>query len=486
MKKIKKYLLILALLFTFILTYSPHLSNPFPIHIDEYHHITEAFKIKQGLTPKGIAATKSGFHIILLLISKLTDLILIYKFLPAIWAVISALILFYIIKNKTSNLKSSFLIALTTIIFFASIKSNANLTGLWFFTPLTFSIPFIYLYIHLFSEGIRNQNKKQIITSLIIMIILIPVHAISVLFSIPILIIYSLSNINYLKKQPKFFSLFLLIPIIGIIFYSNFMDLSIINAISDIITRIQFKHGFGVLELKNSFYELYSPIGYLLALFGIIYIISSKYKFRKYLIYLIWPITILIYIIIFRITGISYLSPYQRNLYYLAISLPFLSSLGLYFIIIKIKKQTNKIKEEKTKKTIFRTTITILIILILFLTFRSYYQIPENIKLYKTIDQNNYEALQFLKQQPNPKNSKVISTPKISTAIFPISNHQPLATLFFYGNRTILRNFQNAPNCNIKNQIINNNQVSYVLSEKPIDCNWEIIYEKNNNIIYKI
>ena len=343
MKIRKKYILITILILIFLLILSPRINNPYPTHIDEWHHITESIKLDYK-SPTGLTAAKAGFHYVLLILGSLTNLILVYKFLPALWVILTALILFHIIKNQTNHLKHSFLIAITTIIFFASIKSNANLTGLWFFTPLTFSIPFIYLYIYLFSKGIQEQNKKLIIYSLAIMIFLIPIHSISVLFAIPLLTIYLLSNLNYLKKEYKFFLIFLLIPIIGIIFYMQIMNLGFMPAIADILSQLQFKHGWGVLEANNSPFELYSPIGYILAILGVFYLTTNKENLKKYLIHLIWPITILISILIFKQTGVSYLSPYQRNFYYFAISLPFLSALGLYYLIKKINPNTQKKK----------------------------------------------------------------------------------------------------------------------------------------------
>lgn len=475
MKIKKKYILITVLVLIFLLILSPRFDNPYPTHIDEWHHITESIKLKTQ-SPTGISAAKAGFHYILMSLDYFTNLIPIYKFLPAIWAVITALILFKITKNQTKNLDHNFLIAITTIIFFASLKSNANIAGLWFFIPLTFSIPFIYLYTHLFSKGLQEENKKLIIYALAIMIFLIPIHSISVLFAIPMLTIFSLTKINYLKKEYKFFLSFLLIPLIGIIFYMNIMNLSLVDAILDIIKRLQFEYGFGVLEANNSFLELYSPIGYILAILGIVYIATNENNLKKYLIYIIWPITILISIFIFRQTEISYLSPYQRNLYYLAISLPFLSALGLYYLIKKINPET------QNKKLL----TFILILAILFLTFQSYYVTPENMQIYTNINKDNYDALQFLKQQPNIPGSKVIAPALIATAIFPITDHEPLATTFFYGNRNLLFQFFLSDNCNIKNQIISQNNISYVLTEKPINCNWKPIYNKNNNIIYAL
>ena len=254
------------------------------------------------------------------------------------------------------------------------------------------------------------------------------------------------------------------------------MNLGFMPAIADILSQLQFKHGWGVLEANNSPFELYSLIGYILAVLGVFYLITNKENLKKYLIYLIWPITILISIFIFKQTGISYLSPYQRNLYYFAISLPFLSALGLYYLIKKINPNTQK------KKIL----TFILIIIILFLTFQSYYKLPEKMQLYQNINQNNYESLQFLKTQPLNPNTKVIAPALIATTIYPITNHQPLATTFFYGDRNLLFQFFLSKDCNTKNQLIRKYNVSYVLTNQAINCNWEIIYDKNNNVIYKV
>lgn len=57
---------------------------------------------------------------------------------------------------------------------------------------------------------------------------------------------------------------------------------------------------------------------------------------------------------------------------------------------------------------------------------------------------------------------------------------------FFYGNRDLLFQFFLSEGCDIKNQIVQKYNVSYVLSEQPINCNWEIIYNKNSNFIYRV
>jgi len=459
-------LIILAALAIFLLVYSPHFANRFPYHVDEWHHISEAAKLRQGEYSGGTFGYRAGFHIFLLILSFAFNLVAVYRFLPAVWAVFSALVLFFAVNRKTSN----FWIALFAMVFFASIKSNVNITGLWFFTPLSFSIPFIFLYVYFLTEGIEKQDKKSILISLGIMLFVLFVHPISVLFAAPFLLIYALMHLDYIKKEYKFFSAFLAIPVSGLLFYSYMKKISIIKAIGSLIKELQFKYGWGVLETSNSFFELYSLIGYLLAVIGIITIFMFSKEIRKYLIYVLWPATVLVLIIIYKLTGISFLSPYQRNLYYFVISLPLLSAFGLYLILEKIKKL--KIPYKKIISAL-------LIIIIVFFAFKSYYDLPENLKLYKIIDENDYEALLFLSQYPK---STVMANHIISTAIYPASGHDTVAQLFFYGNINETKRFFSSETCKEKQELLDKYDVKYILSEQEIDCDWNLIYDKENYI----
>jgi hypothetical protein len=471
-------ILIITCFFGFILVYTPHISNPYPVHVDEWHHIDEAIKLKQGEDfRKGFSGLELGFRVFLVILSLLFNLVKIYQFLPAIWATITALILFYITHQKTIKLKNNFLIAIFSMIFFFSIRSNVNITGLWFFTPLTFSIPFIFLYFYFFTQGIENKNKKQIIISLIIMLFLLFTHAISVLFAIPILLIYSLFHYKYLKKEYKFFSIFLLIPITGLFFYKIITKIPYQKLIKDLIHALQFRHGWGVLELKNSPLEIYSTIGYILLIIGMLFILSKKQHIKRYLIYILWPSTLIISILVFRVTNISYLSPYQRNLYYLAISLPFLSSLGLYTLLKTIEKLL------RNKKRTIYILKTVLIILIIILAFNNYFDINNQVRLYQIVNNNDYKALKYLKDYSESRIMAPIST---STAIFAITEkHSPVGTIYFYGNRKAVENFYNTQNCQTKEEILKKEKAKYIYSKTEIDCNWKIIYEKNNILIYE-
>ena len=482
-KIIKIALIALVILLNFFVVYNIHLDRPYASHIDEWRAITESQALSQGnYQAQGINAMEIGFHFFLAILWKITPLIQIYKFLPAIWATLTGFILFILLKKKTNN----FYISLLAWIFFASIKSNTNITGIWFFTPLSFALPFIFLYLFYFSEGIEKQNKKYILLSLLFMAILIPVHAISLLFSIPLLIIYCLFHLDYIKKEWKFFSLFLIIPILGLIVYSFFTKLTILASISSLITQLTFKYGWGVIEVNNSPLELYSLAGYILAIIGI----ASYFKFIKekknYLLYLLWPIVLICMIAFYRIFHFSFLSPYQRNLYYFAISLPFWSALGTYYLIKVIKNFLNNIMKSQNKERIIKITLTVLMIIIIFFTFAYYNNVPPQFKLYTVMGESDLPILEYLSVLPE---GVVLAPPLLSAAIPTVANKQIVASTYFHGEKiNQTQTFFTSQDCNTKKQILTNNKVRYIISPQEINCtnlNIEEIY-KTTSYLYAV
>ena len=291
MKKSQFFLLILTAVLGAFLVYQPHWAYPFPFHVDEWHHLSEGMRLgnygeyfevlRQEWTQR-FGGLEIGFHFFLFLLSFVFDLVLLYQYLPAVWMIVIVLTLFYVIYQQNNR---QFFPAWLTCLFFISIKSNVNLLGLWFFTPLTFALPFIFLYFHFFNRGFVEQNKKYLSISLGIMIFLLPTHSISVLFALPALFIYALMHYRYLLKEYKFFLFFLIIPALGLVLYKLILQLSWSQTIPHLISQLMFRYGWGVLELKNSLLEIYSWLGYLLAFVGAIFIFYFR-QAKKYALFL--------------------------------------------------------------------------------------------------------------------------------------------------------------------------------------------------------
>ena len=66
--------LILVCALTFIFVFTPHFDNRFPIHIDEWHHISEAIRLSEGSFSNSIFGVEMGFHLFLRLIGRFFDL----------------------------------------------------------------------------------------------------------------------------------------------------------------------------------------------------------------------------------------------------------------------------------------------------------------------------------------------------------------------------------------------------------------------------
>ena len=143
------------------------------------------------------------------------------------------------------------------------------------------------------------------------------------------------------------------------------------------------------------------------------------------------------------------------------------------------KSMTTGLKEEEIFK---KTVLIIVFVIVIFFAFKSYWELPKQADLYQVIDNDDYQALLFLSTLPK---AKVMAIPRISTAIYPVSQHKPVATYFFYGKRKKAEKFFLSDSCKTKEKILNKLNVKYVLSKFEIDCGWNLIYSKRD-YIYEI
>ena len=455
-------LLVLILIATFLLVYSPHFNYAYPLHIDEWRHISEARKINEGIYPEGFEALEIGFQLFLSGLYKVVDVVLIYKFLPALFASIAGLMVFFFVYNLTQK----YLPSLFSLIFFASLKSNVNIMGLWFFSPLTFAIPLIYLFFWLFSSGVENDTPKKLLYSGGVYILLIFTHPISATFMIPIIIMYSFIKYKFFIKHWKICTLWLITPLLGLLFYTYTFKQNFITIFNALI----FQKGWGVLELDIPLTWGYSIVGALLAVIGAWY----AYKHKHY-IFIIWSLLTLMLVMLYKHLEFSIFAPHQRMFYYFLISLPILSGFGLYYVFTKVKLLI--------KKRHYLVFLTIMFLLIILFSFRGYNNIDRQVDLYTVIDDHEYQALKFLEHYDN-SDTRVMAMPKISTAIYSISGHKVVGSYYFHGNRKDAEKFFQI-DCDEKTKLIKKHNVKYVLSTFPIDCGWGLIYNENN-FIYKV
>lgn len=509
MKKLQWLVLLLTLGGVFFIVYAPHFTYALPFHVDEWHHISEGlrlgnygeyFRIFQAESANRFSGAEIGFHFFLFLLSFVTNLVLAYKFLPALWAVFSAAAIFYVVYKKSDN---NFLLSWLTVLFFASLKSNVNLLGLWFFTPLTFVLPLILLYVYFFDEGLKQLKTNYLLISLGLMAVIVPTHSLSLFFALPFLVIFTLLNWkSALKKWPIMLA-YLILPVLAIFFYQYILNIPWSQLPARLGDLVTFRHGWGILELGNSLTEVYSLTGYILAIIGIGHIFHAK-QIKKYSIFLLWLLSTAILILIYRTTGNSYLSPYQRNVYYLAIALPIFSALGLYWLIRsssdffgRFLSQSKKEKRipglgditiklnitQRLTVWIIRGLTALIIIITIFLTFGHYYRMPVQVGLYHVLEKDDYSALLYLAPFAT---GKIMATPFVSCGVYPIMRLDPVGSLPFYGHKDAIRDFFISDDCSVKTAILKQENVNFIVSPSIIDCGYRLIFKNNSNYIYAV
>ena len=474
LNKFQIILMVFGLAAIFLLIYSYSFVSPFPKHVDEWIHINQALNLERGdYQWQKLSAFGLGFHFFLYGIHQLADLVQIYKFLAPIWAVISALILFFIVYKLSGQ---NFLAAFSVIIFFASIKSNINLLGLYFFTPLTFAIPFIFLYIFFFVWGLEKENKKYLILSFLIMLLLIPVHAISVTFAFPVLLFSGILYYKYIKKEFRFFLIFLLIPLVGLVLFGFVKNMTITESLGILVEELQFRGEMSTAKAFNdSLTTTYSIIGGILAGIGFLAVLWIK---KKYIYpYIFWPLCLLLMIIIFRVTDISYLSPYHRNFYYLTISLPLLSALGLSWLINFLTKRFRRLSCKFIKVLVLAVAAS--------LSFVSYYEVsPYSTPYHERMNVNDYRDLLFLAELPR---ANVLAPNPFYVAVAPVTGHKSVVDYFDrFGSKHVLDFFSyDEHDCHFRDAMIEVYNIDYVISEHEIFCEYKLL-RSEHNYIYKV
>ena len=469
---------IFILLITFVLVYMPHWyynsrdptagtitygSYPYPLHVDEWQHIHKARELTQNKNYDYSRDLELGFHIFLAGLFLIIDPVLDYQFLPAIFAVLASLTLFFLIYYFTKQ----YFVSIFAMIFFASLRSNINILGPWFFVPLTMSFFLIYLFTLLFVKGTELKSKKHIIGSIGVLLALFLIHPISGLFIAVVSLVYLLINPALIKDNFRILSLSAFMPAIVLFVFSGwFWQGSLVDSLNFILEQIIFKSGWGVHEVKYNIFSFYGLLASALVVVGALF----SWKDTKKRFFIVWIAIGLALILLYHTFNFSIFVPYQRALYYTMLGMVPLSAIGLHLFLRSLKRVAKKRLRFKYKKHI-TGFIIIVGALIFFSSFISYYKTEPGLPPYQVIDELDYNAILWLAQNYGT-NNKVLAPVWISTAVYPISGNNIIASIYFDGGEEQKRDVNTffSSNCSQKRDIIKKYQPDFVISRKNIDC----------------
>lgn len=459
-----------------------NLEYDYPMHGDEWTHLAQAVYIMDAkslgfrnpyVTPITYHRDlESGFHIFTAEHFLLTGLdpSTNYKYLPALFAIISALFIFLFMRKITNDY-----IALLSMLFFSTLKSNINFLGVWFFIPFTMSFFLLFLYLYFLVDFKSLKNKKELYLLIITFVLSIAIYPFIAALIILITILYYGTKLKK-KKQYFFWPIIVVIAILLFVFSKNIPFLK----------EFVFLSTWTLGTMGTVTYYLIPLIGIInvvLAIVGVYYVFAKK--INKLLI--IIPILFIINLVIHQFFDLTVLIAYQRSVYYFMLSVVPLSAIGLYYLLVLVKDLLSQVKQ--FKKISLVIVIIIALVLIAF-SFNNYYDIAEQKKISNTkalnlvplifLDEDELDAIEFIQENYEP-GIGVMANSLMSFGIYPLSKNHVLSiqnanlgTRPYRAKRQY--DFLTTNICAYKLTVLREFNISLVVSKHNLDCEKSMIH----------
>jgi hypothetical protein len=456
----------LIVLFTCFIVYSPHLDYGFPFHYDEWMHLKDTLKsIEKGqlIQDRAFSAhQESGFHMWLIPTIFMTgvDIISYLQYLPFLFMGFSSLALFVLLKRLTK----SFSTAVFGMIIFASLKSNINVLGPWFFVPLTMAFPLIYLFFFSFVQGTKPGNEKFFVLAFVFLLSLFTIHFFSFLFIVPIVAFYLILNYRFVLRRWYIIAPTICLPLLGFFFTLTFFPQMGVAGIVKAVAG-----GYGIIYPPVWGIIGYAPTYRISIFYGILpfglAVLGLFVSIRKFSIFSIWAISsgILFYLNMLVFLQ-DFLIPYLRLIYPFLLGMVPLSAIGLHWLILKIRKiRLNFVSSGLAAILVVALSVT---------TYMNYYDIPPNLDIYRFIHPEDIEALKYA-------DSSVLSSVKIE---------KEGLDFFHLNNKIIHDDFLNIfQECNFIEERMLKQKTDYLLVKEQLDCGFIApLYEGKARFLYKL
>ncbi|MFH0860565.1 MAG: hypothetical protein V1921_05145 [Candidatus Altiarchaeota archaeon] len=481
------FLLILVL--TFSTVYSVHKNYRFPLHADEWQHLALSIQIMEeeglsSLNPYDLSLhvdTEPGFHILVSEILMITGVepVTYYRFLPAIFACISNIMLFAFVWKLTKNRGIGFL----SMIFFSTLKSNVNILGPVFLVPLTASIPLIYLFFLTVHQALAWKSMRRVYTLISVWIALFLIHPISAAFTAFVCFIYALTEYKRTMDLMRKLSVFIVIPVAVFVVFIRSLEEHWGGGITYIfVDHIVYEYGWGKTEILYALHDFYGYTPLLLALLGLI--VEAR---RKEPLVPLWSLYAALNIYAYGFLEATVIAPFQRMLYYAMLGLTVLSGIGLYRLLDYVRTSLQRITlEARLRGYVTQIAITLTLAAVFYVSFSTYFDFPTRAKLYQVIEEDEYSAIRWIGDNYGGDNI-VLADTWTSIAVYPITRNRVVGFVSAHiesdGDDFADEFFKS--DCINMASMIEREGISLVITKERISCpGIELVYG-NKTLVYE-
>ena len=398
-----------------VLTYYPHFSYPFPLHVDEWYHIYIAQYIAQhgSLSPTDIYLRtfpfpdlEKGYHIMLAgVYDVFHPSITQWIYLPTIIDVIAILSVFvfvYKLLGRNEALVSALLVAL--------MPSNVTIEGPVFLIPADLSLIFIPLVLLFAFDLLKKKPIYNYAAVFLITTFMLYAHPPSAIVIMVIIGLYALLNIRSNSMDERMHSKLLIATLILSAFASvpNFLSYLTINA--GIVNALSFSF-FIYLNQIPLVYGILPSIFFIVGFY-----LFSDGKDKRMLSLLLTAVFLLFTITLFANFNVNFLIPYQRVYIPLFLIMAVVGSAG-YVKLLSLSR--------------FGKYIGIAAFLIL-LALTIYFAVINDINTpyYHIINNTQYQNFLWIKNNLN-NNATVLLNPWLAKAFGPITGMKVYSVIPF-------------------------------------------------------
>jgi asparagine N-glycosylation enzyme membrane subunit Stt3 len=402
--------IIVILSLALLLKYSPHISYPYLLHVDEWFHIAEAKQIVLGSEinwytgePFSLGMERAWHMMLAIIYFLFKPSIPQWTVLPAIFHVLAVVVVYYFV-SKLYNVKSGVVSALLVAI----LPSNVTMGGPVFLIPLNLSLILIPLALLFAFRLVHLKDRYNYLALFLIATFTLYAHPPTAVVLFLLLGIYFLLSIISKKRESTKPAFYLLITLL----------LSLLASIPNYLSILQQK---GLESISFDFWVYLQGIPFIYGIIPTIFFVIgfyylSKSERKETWCLLFTSVLLMVNVLFFSWFGLSYILPYQRTHIPLFLLMAIIGSQG-YMKLLDVKKPDPRIGT------------TILVILLLATTGLAINS-QMNTSYYHLIDEHDYDSFHWIKDN-TPQDAIVLSDPLKARALAPVAERQVYAVMPF-------------------------------------------------------
>jgi hypothetical protein len=405
----------------FYVAYIPHSNYPYPVHIDEWFHMALSNQvIKQaaamGLTDpfSGGAAiwnqsVELGFHLFSTNLHQISGVawLDIVKYFPGIIFIITVLSVYVLAKRQGFGWQAAFFTCL--------VPTTVGILGPAFFVPVALGLPFIPLAIFL---ALNLRGVSSYVVLFIFTNFLVSSHGATAVVIVLILAPFILLNLRSNPKHSLGMTLALVIPFITPFPWIFHMLLPAFKSLFSVTPVTWYVDIPSVIQTYGYLPALFCSLGtFVLAMRG------SKKDYGLILGFL----ALLVMLITFYIFHHGLATLYERGLVYAMLLMSIVAGAGLMFVTnLKLPASLSvRLRVPLTIRNIGKILGLAIIILTLCINIPNLHHIP----YYHMIDDQDYEAFVWIKDNLSKGYEKAILDPWKATAFTAITEKRVYARI---------------------------------------------------------